>query len=126
VTLLDVNSLQPKLQVIINSFTSSSPAQHKMLVTAFKACQLESGTPSRSGPIAEQAVLIPAPNDAHETKRLRSDSVDLFSFSLTKKLRFLKPDSKPFNKGHSLDLILTADKLNLAEPSTIVGKVKSK
>jgi hypothetical protein len=128
VTPLDINSLQPELQDIFHSMTKSSPAERKMLVTAFQALQVMRGTPSRSGAIAEQAVLIRETNDANEMKRSRSDTVDPISSSPSKKSRFLQPDSRSYegNSKDSLDLIGTTEEANLAERSRGDPKIKSK
>src|SRR5271155_5987339 len=60
---LDLNSLQPELQAIANSIpTKTSPAVRKLLLAAFKALQVETGSPSRSGLIEKlEAILIPSP-----------------------------------------------------------------
>ena len=110
---LEVSSLQPELQTIANSLTTTTfPAVHKLLIIAFQALQVD---------IVEKASLIPEQDDAYETKRSCSNSLDPFSSSPTKKLRLLLSDSMSSedngieywvssNKGGCLDLILNGEK----------------
>ena len=127
---LEVSSLQPELQTIANSLTTTaSPAVRKLLITAFQALQVDSA--SRSGSIADKASLVPERHDPHETKRSRSDSLDPISSSPTKKSRLLPSDSDSMssegkgieyrvssNKRGHLDLIPNGEKTDLEEGSS--------
>ena len=128
---LDLSSLQPELQEIVNSLTTNtSPTVRRLLLTAFQALQVETRLPPSSGPFVQQAVLILPQDHRHEMKRSRwLDSWDLIPSSLTKKSRFLQSDSISSEegkgisnevsiKGHRPDLSWTADEHNQAEGST--------